>query len=407
MARSVSISPHRESIRSPLLWILLAAVAALFFATVWIADPDSPDSDVLLILPERKAGETVREQALKTALRSNPLDSVSASALAKIYIQRARNESDPRQLGYAQHALSHWRDIDTPPPDIQRVRAILHQSQHSFDASLNDLNSLLKNNPQDTQSLLTRATVYLVTGNYRLAKNDCIRLIVQSPVLGAGCSAAVFSITGKIPSALLMVKQIETQLGKQDPETRQWLLTIMAEASDRAGQAQKARKYYESALAEPRNNDYLLRSYSTFLLRIGNPHSVLDILRDKTRDDSLLLLAITAAKRIGDQSLSEQLLQQLTIRLRNADLRRSTDHYYPAAYVALEFENNLARALALAKKNWAQSKEIRDAELLAKAAVAQNDQSTIEELRRWMTREHAILPRVTSLLKSKGDFQDE
>ena len=401
MAKSVLINRQGESARSPLLWVLLAAVAVLFTAVAWLENPGDAESDVLLVLPKRTLSGTERERELKTALQVNPRDANSAAELTQIYIERARGESDPRYLGYALHVLSPWSDSTPPPAPIQRARAVLLQSQHRFDESLIDLDNVLRLNPRDAQARLTRATVHQVSGNYRAALRDCLQLMQLAPVIGAGCTASVLSLTGKTATALSLLQKISPQLRHQTVAVRQWLLSIHAEAADRNGQAGVADMYFRRALQEPRRNAYLLRSYSAFLLHNDQPQRVIDLLKSETGDDSLLLHAALAAKRVGDTSRAEKYRQAIETRLRNATLRGSDDHYYLAARYALEFDADTEKALALAQQNWSRSKEVRDTELLAAVAGLRQDISTIRDIENWMSEQGAELPRVSAHLNRK------
>lgn len=61
-----------------------------------------------------------------------------AVKLARLYIDRARDEGDPRYLGYAQAALAPWWQMTKPPIDAIILRATLYQSTYQFDRSLKD-----------------------------------------------------------------------------------------------------------------------------------------------------------------------------------------------------------------------------------------------------------------------------
>lgn len=152
---------------------------------------------------------------------------------------------------------------------------------------------------------------------------------------------------------------------------------------------------------EPLRSAYLLRVYSQLLLRKGQPQDVLTLLRDQTHDDTLLLHAAIAAQRAGDSELLLKYTRLIEIRLRNARLRGSTSHYYLAGRFALEIENLPDKALGLARSNWLQTKEARDTELFAAAALANGDRASLSEIAHWMSLQNAVLPHVVALLEAK------
>ena len=399
-----------ESHHFPRFWIALVVIAiavALLgrLSTKQFIETSSSggDDEVLLVLPTLSAKESARERQLKTMVQASPGDIASIAALAQLYIERSRSESDPRYLGYAQQLLDPWWEEDNLPPRIQRLRAILLQGQHRFKAAIKDLDALLQRDPQDAQSLLTRATVHQVLGNYRKAIADCLRLVRYAPLHGISCTGSILSLTGRAASAQALMTRIELQLANESVATRQWVLTLRGEIAERENQLEQAGRYYRLALQEPLRGAYLLRVYSQFLLRRGRANDVLTLLRDETHDDTLLLHATIAAKRVDDKDLLQQYAGLVETRLRNAKLRGSTDHYYLAGRYALEIENLPGKALQIVKSNWLQSKEARDTELLAAAAVATGDKSVLDEIERWMSSQNAVLPHVEALLRAYGD----
>ncbi len=399
-----------ESLLSPRLWVALLVIASTVALLGWLTNNQSiektnngGDDEVLLVLPTLSARESGRERQLETKVQESPDDIASVAALAQLYIERSRSESDPRYLGYAQHLLGPWWDEDTPPPTIQRLRAILLQGQHRFKPAIADLNALLLRNPRDPQSLLTRATVHQVLGNYREAMADCLRLARYAQLHAIACTGSILSLTGRAADAQALLARIEPQLANEPVATRQWVLTLRGEIAERENRIEQAERYYRLALNQPLRGAYLLRVYSQFLLRLGREKEVVSLLRDEAHDDTLLLHVAIAVQGIGDQELLRQYSSLIETRLRNARLRGSTSHYYLAGRYALEIEHLPSKALRLARSNWLQSKEARDTELYALAALANRDQSSLSEIKRWMSDQNAVLPQVNALLNSNRD----
>ena len=83
-----------------------------------------------------------------------------------MYIERSREEGDPRYLGYAEAVLAPWWKLSKPPVDILVLRATLLQSTHQFDKALADIDAVLKLDSANGQAWITRATILQVQGKY-------------------------------------------------------------------------------------------------------------------------------------------------------------------------------------------------------------------------------------------------
>ncbi len=396
-----------ERTLSPRFLLVLSFIVITIALLWWWSNKQSititnieDENEVLLVLQSRSASESSRERDLKTRVQAFPNDIESVATLVQLYIERSRSESDPRYLGYAQHLLKPWWQKPAPPPPIQRLRAILLQGQHRFGESMNDLNALLERYPGDAQSLLTRATVHQVLGNYQAALPDCLNLSRYAPIPGVACAASILSLTGRVTDAQALMARIKPRLETESVSIRQWILTLQGEIAARGDQAAQAEQYYKLALNESMRSSYLLREYSQFLLHQNRAKEALGLLRDETYDDSLLLHAAIAANRIGDDRRRAEYLALIETRLRNAMLRGSTDHYYLAGRFALELEDLPVKAFQFSQLNWQNSKETRDTELYAAAAVAIGNQPAIEEIRHWMSIQNAVLPNVSELLNA-------
>ena len=399
------------SFLSPRFWLPVVFVGLAIASLWWLSGKpavevagDSEDDRVLLVLDARSGSETRRERELKATIEQFPRHVEAVAALARLYIERARSESDPRYLGYAQHLLEPWRRNPAPHPAIRRLRAILLQSQHRFEQALVDLDALLEAHPHDPQARLTRATVHQVLGNYRDALRDCLSMPRHAAIPALVCTASILSLTGAASEAQALLAGIAPRLPAEPVATRQWILTLRGDIARRGNRLDQAETYYRRALSEPLRSAYLLREYSQLLLDLGRFEAVLDLLSGETRDDSLLLHAAIAAKRSGAQTRADEYARLIEMRLRVARLRGSSDHYYLQARYAFEIENEAEKALPLARSNWRGSKETRDTRLYAAVAAAVGDRRAIAEIERWMSREHAILTGLDTLTATAGDM---
>ena len=72
-------------------------------------------NQVLEQLPNNPDLSSTNYKSLRTQLLASPNNVNLAVKLARLYIERSRDEGDPRYLGYAQSALTPWWHIDKPP----------------------------------------------------------------------------------------------------------------------------------------------------------------------------------------------------------------------------------------------------------------------------------------------------
>lgn len=309
--------------------------------------------------------------ALRTRLSQQPKDAATAAALARIYLQRARTQSDPRYLGYTQAVLAPWSGATQPPLEIQLLRATAAQSLHDFDTALRDLDNILQRQPQHAQARLTRATVHQARGELGSARADCEQLLrVASALIAETCIATVDALSGQAARSYARVATLRAQLADQQSAFAPWLDGLLAEFADRSGNNDAAaEKHYRAALATTPDDAYLLAAFTDFLLDHARASEVVGLLQDKTRADGLLLRYALAQQQLRSPDTS-QLVTTLTVRFAEARARGTALHLREEAMFALKLQNDAARALALAQQNWQEQREPADARILLEAALA-------------------------------------
>jgi hypothetical protein len=98
---------------------------------------------------------TPSERQRQRQLRADPANLPLALATARDAIARARQLGDPRDLGLAQTALQPWWTDTNAPAAAVLLRATVLQSQHHFDAALQDLGTLLnRSDPSSAPSAI-------------------------------------------------------------------------------------------------------------------------------------------------------------------------------------------------------------------------------------------------------------
>ena len=342
-------------------------VGTLLAAPV-LAAPAIPVSDdvVLERLPESRDPSIATLKKMRALVRAAPQDLRVATLYARRAVDASRATGDPRYLGQAQAALQPWWSADDAPSPALLLRATIKQSLHDFDGALADLDRLLARAPDDAQARLTRATVRAVVGRAVEARADCDRLDRAVPALvPAACRASADASTWRALDAALAADT------RSPAGLRTWALTIAGEMAARRGDAVGADARFREALALDPNDAYLAGAYADFLIDTGRHADAARLLDNRARHDALLLRLVIAERNLPERrDRYEADRAELAARIDATRRRGDTVHRREEARYALEVENDPARALTLARANFAVQKEPADARLLADAARA-------------------------------------
>lgn len=323
------------------------------------------DTEVLERLPTRPDPYVGQ---LRQRLRANPRDVGAATALAQKDIETARARSDPRALGHAQAALAPWWDLEEPPLEVLILRATIRQSLHDFPAAIADLERVIRRDPSNAQAWLTKATVHVVRGEYKLARAACDSLTrLTKQIVTQACLSNVRSLTGDASGALTTLKRALDD----DPSApeRAWAVSMLGEIALRAGDTKAALEWLESALASDPDDAYVLGAWSDLQLDLGHADAVVAKLAGKTDADALLLRLALAERERGAPDARAH-VEMLRERFDAARARGDAVHMREEARFALRLAKDPARALDLATRNFAVQREPWDVRILLEAAEA-------------------------------------
>lgn len=382
--------------------LFAAAVLALATVPAVQAAPRVPvsDSEVLERLPSIQSAPAFREvRLLRAALSQRPDDLTLALQTARRYIGLGRTTGDPRYAGYAQAALAPWWTLQRPPDEVLLLRATLRQRVHDFDAALADLEAVVARNPRNAQAHLTRATVLAVQGRFIDAKAACTALErLTSEVIWRACADGIAGLTGDLEASRTRLEAALARSGTTDPGTRAWVLTGLAEMALRAGHDGAAEKHFRAALAADPEDAYLLAAWSDHLLDRGRAAEVMQLLKDRTRADALLLRYALAAQASGAAE-RDAAVDQLRARFEASRLRGDRVHLREEARYTLHLLKQPQAALVLARDNWAVQKEPADAQALLEAAIAAGASAERRIVETWATQHGLEDAKITRLLR--------
>lgn len=357
-------------------------------STTSAAAPRIPASDATVLEHVPAAAATGKLQPLRARVASHPEDLPSTLALARGYLEIGRANADPRFVSYAEATLAPWLSRPHPDPAVLTLAATTLQYLHRFDAALTLLNRALAEQNFNGQAWLTKATILQVQGRFEDARQACRPLIqVSGQLIALTCLTSVNSLTGRLNESYLALRRVFTNDPRLEPGIRIWILDLLADMAQRAGDDKAAEAYLTDALQVAPQDGYSKGDYADLLLRENRNVEVVQRLHgDESQDNLLLRLAIAGARlRSEDGRRWDDLFQA-----RYEAARRDGDftHLREQARFLLEVRGHAAEALELAERNWQVQKEPADVRIYFAAATATHNAAALQNLRAWIEQMH-------------------
>ncbi len=306
---------------------------------------------------------------------------------ARGFIELARTEGDPRSLGYAESLLQPLVTSDTPNAKALVMYAIALQSRHDFRGAEKALETALKIHPGDAQAWLTKAMILRAQGRIDEARKSCAPLLRTADEFTLTlCAVSVRSLSGHAREAYQVLEGALQAQQESSKSSLVWAQTLLAEIAEQLGDNQAAARHYSQAIVLEKKDPYLLAAYSDFFLRQGKPRAVLALLQGRglEKQDGLLLRLALAAKAAGEIEEFAAYSSELWSRIEAARLRGDSIHLREEAIAELELRGDASRALALAKRNFENQRELADAQILLKSAQLANDAGGAQMVRQWL-----------------------
>lgn len=386
--------------------ILLIALLVLIGSGSVAAAPFLPkdDAQVLETLRNQPSDPSIREaRKLRAELARDPTNVGKAVETARRYIEQARASADPRFFGYAQAALGPWWNSPDAPSDVLFLRATLLQASHNFKGAMTDLERLLQDDPGNLEAYLLRAIMLQVVGRYEEAKEDCRPLLQAAQrrsslkLVATTCVSSVASFNGQAEASYDALRRALTASRGDSTEDTQWALTTLGDMASRLGRAGEAEDYFKQAIALGRDA-WLLNTYADFLLDQGRPKEVIDLLKNETNADTMLLLLTLAEKQVNAPDLQKH-IQILRQRYAAMSSRNDMRHLREEARFTLHLLNQPRAALRLAQADWLIQQEPEDARIVLESALAAQDWAAAKPVLDFLKEKHLEDVRLEKLEK--------
>jgi tetratricopeptide (TPR) repeat protein len=341
----------------------LAGLVLAVTQTLW-ASPFIPgsDSQVLAELPQG-VRHVSNSQSDPSRLRVDV-----AVPLAQFYISRARATGDLRFLGYAENELDALIKKTPVYPRVLLLHATILQSRHDFEGALNELNQLLKVQPDDAQAWLTRATVLRVLGRYDEALASCAHMAAHAePTVATLCEQGLRALTGHLQTAYDTVAGLRFQTST--PELMAWRYSELGEMASHLGKDEEAERWFRQGLQVAPDDFYLRNALADLLLQHGRASETLQLLGGYETQEPMLLRIALAHQALNDAQ-GAQARSYLGNAFEVEEQRGEAVHRREQARYLLDVEHRPDAALAAARENWKTQREPADILILLRAAQA-------------------------------------
>lgn len=301
-------------------------------------------------------------------------------ARANALIAQAYSTGDPRDLGQAEALLAPYAKVQTPA--LRLIRANIYQASHRFEQARQQLQHVLKQVPNQPDSLFMLASINLVQGQFTAARHQCEQLQDMSLlVLKMICITQIDSMTGNLRASVQRIDQLMQVNAGLTPEQQRWLYLIAADIALRADDAALATRVFHQM---DKQTAPALTARADWLLAHQQWDKTRQLLSQSTDNDSLLLRLMISEQQRKDPKAATHarlLRQRIAIWQQRGEVAHQREQAQ-FAYVMGQFN----QALTLARLNWQKQRETADVVIYANAALRARSQPDIKAIQYWMAQ---------------------
>lgn len=402
MREKVCASAFTEIIQTTLIKMKTGKILSYFILAGLLVIPNSPvnakpfqpanDATVIETLPEGSL--TYQSRAPNLNLQKVPFEVIEPKVSA--LLAQAYNWGDPRALGQAESLLEPYQNNQSP--QVKLIRANIDQASHRFDLAKQQLTDILKQVPNQPNSVLMLSSINLVQGNFDAARQQCHGLNdISLLILKMACMAQVDSMTGQLGKSANAVAQLLSINNGLTSEQQRWLGLMLADMALRLNDGKLATVAFEQL--NQYNSMPVLAAKADWLLAHGQWQSVKNLLKDHTDNDALLLRLLITEQHLKDADFAAH-FKLMGERVQIWNERGEVAHQREAAQYALLFQNPKP-ALKLAQLNWQRQRETADVVVYANAAINNQSTADIQIIQEWIQKTGFEYPLLTQALTQK------
>lgn len=344
--------------------------------------------DIVDVLP---AGSQ-RFDPRQATSRSTPLSRDEVIRKSTALIAQAYQSGDPRDIGQAEALMAPYAKDNSA--DFRLLRANIFQATHRFEQAKQQLNLILKQSPNQPDSLFMLSSINMVQGNFAEARRYCGQLQDMSLLmLKMICVAQVDGMTGKLKQSAQTIRQLLNLRQSLTADQQQWLALITADMALRLDDAALAQLNFEQM---DKDSAPALATRADWLLAHQQWEKTRTLLAKQTDNDSLLLRLLISERQLkSPQAVAHGKLLGQRISLWKQ--RGETAHQREQAQYAYVM-GDFNKALQLARLNWQKQRETADIVIYSQAAKRTNSAADLKIIRDWIQKNRFEYPLLTKTL---------
>ena len=390
--------------KSILSYVLLLMVCAGVTAST--AQPYKPDDPEQIIITVAQHKQLRNINSLRRQLDAQPDNVKLLDQIIKAYKSLGRYHADERYFSYAETILIPYIESGTNNEVILLHWADILQRRHQFEQSNVVLDKVLSINPNNINAHIGGALIYQVRGQYDLAIKHCRAMIGHaSSLVLTICITQISSLEGNLKDSRMLLEQTIKKYPNVDPSISAWAQTALAEMYLRELNMGKAELLIRKVLTIAPRDYYALAVYADILLYQDRYQEVINLLHSYTNVDKLFLRVAIAKKSLNQ--LDEMTAGQLLIRISRIKQFSGNEHYRLLSRYYLDFADDPAAALKLAKKNWVNQREPEDLILLVRSMVEMGDSVGLHHFSQWVKQNKFQDKRIQMLLPSRLEGESD
>jgi hypothetical protein len=368
----------------------------LMSAMTAVAAPYRPANDAEVVDTLPKGSLTFQTRVSRQTNTKPTLSAIEPQVTA--LLAQSYAWGDPRALGQAESLMQPYRDDLSAQARL--LRANIYQASHRFDLAKQELQAILKQTPNQPDSVLMLSSIDLVQGRFIEARRGCDQLNDRSVlILKMGCIAQVESMTGRLQQSAMTVQQLLQLNNGLSADQQQWLALMLADMALRLDDATLALTAFKQL--NQSHNAPALSAKADWLLAHRQWAAVKQLLGAYSDNESLLIRLVVSELHLKDPRAQDN-AKLLGQRIQVWNQRGEVAHQREQAQYALLFKDS-AKALALARLNWQKQRETADVVVYVDAAIRHKSQQDIKTLQDWMKQTGFEYPVLSKALMAAGN----